>query len=167
MTYDITIDELSPQPVISIRESLAQPQLSSFFGRTFTELYAHLGRHGIPPRGEPFVVYHAFGPETIDVEACLPVPTEVAATNGIGYRVLPAVTVAETIHVGPYDQLGRAYQALDEWASDHAFETAGPARERYLDQPQRSVSQDALRTIVQLPIARPVAAVGSSGRSAP
>ena len=156
MSYDINQHELRAQPVISIREQLAQEQLPAFFGRAFGELYAHLGRHGTPPRGEPFVVYHAFGPGGIDAEVCLPVPTVVPATDRITYKELPAMTVVETLHVGPYDELGQAYLVLDQWIDDHGFLAAGPVRERYLNEPGPGVSPATYRTIVQIPIA-PVA----------
>ena len=160
MAYDIDQHELRPQPIISVRERLDQARLPAFFGRAFGELYGHLGRHGVPPRGEPFTMYHAFGPDGIDAEVCLPVPTVVPATDRITYRELPAVTVVETLHVGPYDELGQAYQALDEWIDDHGFEAAGPVRERYLNEPGPGVPPATYRTIVQIPIAPVVVPVG-------
>jgi effector-binding domain-containing protein len=160
MSYDINQHDLRAQPVISLRERLDQEQLPAFFGRAFGELYAHLGRHGVPPRGEPFVVYHAFGPDGIDAEVCVPVPTVVAVADPIAYRELPAVTVVDTLHVGPYDELGQAYQALAEWMEDHGFEAAGPVRERYLNEPGPGVSPAAYRTIVQIPIAPVTVPVG-------
>ena len=160
MTYDIAQHELRPQPIISVRKQVEQEQLPSFVGSAFQELYAHLGRHGVPPRGEPFVVYHAFGPDSIDAEACLPVPTVVRGTEDIAYCELPAVTVVQTLHVGPYSELGQAYQALTEWLNDHGFEAAGPVRERYLNEPGPEVPPSAYRTIVQFPITPAAVRVG-------
>ena len=159
MVYDINQHDLRAQPVISLRDRLDQGQLQAFFGRAFGDLYAHLGRHGVPPRGEPFVIYHAFGPDGIDAEACVPVPTAVPVTEPVTYQELPAVTVVDTLHVGPYEELGHAYEALSAWIDDHGFEAAGPVRERYLNEPGPSVSPATYRTIVQIPIAPvPVAA---------
>lgn len=154
MVYDINQHDLRAQPVIALRDRLDQGQLQAFFGRAFGELYAHLGRHGVPPRGEPFVIYHAFGPNGIDAEVCLPVPTVVPVTDPITYQELPAMTVVETLHVGPYDELGQAYLVLDEWIDDHGFAAAGPVRERYLNEPGPDVPPATYRTIVQIPIAR-------------
>jgi effector-binding domain-containing protein len=152
MAYDIVQHDLRPQPVISVREHLDQEQLPAFFGRALGDLYAHLGRHGVPPRGAPFVIYHAFGPNGIDAEVCLPVPTAVPASDRVDYRVLPSATVVETLHVGPYDELGHAYEALVDWIGDHGFEAAGPFRERYLTEPGPGIAPANYRTIVQIPI---------------
>ena len=160
MGYDVIQQDLPRQPVISVRERLGQGQLQAFFSRAFADLYAHLGRHGVPPRGEPLVIYHAFGPDGIDAEVCLPVSTVVPVTERVGYRELPAVTVVETLHVGPYEGLGQAYQTLSDWIHDHGFETAGAVRERYLNEPGPGVSPAAYRTIVQVPIAPVAVAVG-------
>lgn len=160
MGYDVIQQDLRPQPVISIRERLGQGQLQAFFGRAFADLYAHIGRHGVPPRGEPFVIYHAFGPDGVDAEVCLPVPTLLPETERVGYHELPAVTVVETLHVGPYDELGRAYQALSDWIHDHGLEAAGPVRERYLNEPGPGVPPTTYRTIVQVPIAPAALPVG-------
>jgi effector-binding domain-containing protein len=160
MAYDIIQHDLRPQPVISIRERLDQEHLPAFFGRALGNLYAHLGRHGVPPRGEPFVIYHAFGPEGIDAEVCIPVPTALPVTEPIAYRELPAATVVETLHVGPYEELSLAYGALVGWIEDHGFQVAGPFRERYLNEPGPGVAPATYRTIVQIPI-EPVAVLVS------
>ena len=160
MGYDIIQQDLGPQPVISVRERLGQGQLQTFFGRAFGDLYAHLGRHGVPPLGEPFVIYHSFGPDGVDAEGCLPVPRGVPVTERVGYHELPAISVVETLHIGPYDELGQAYQALSDWIRDHGLEAAGPVRERYLNEPGPDVPPAAYRTIVQVPIVPVAAPVG-------
>jgi effector-binding domain-containing protein len=152
MTYDIIQHDLRPQSVISVRQRLDQERLPAFVGRALGDLYAHLGRHGVPPRGEPFVIYHAFGPDGVDAEVCVPVPTTVTINERIHYRVLPAATVVETLHVGPYEELGRAYGALAGWIGDHGVEVAGAFRERYLNEPGPGVAPATYRTIVQIPI---------------
>ena len=56
----------------------------------YGELYGYLGRSGVTPSGEPFVIYHSFGPDGVDAEVCVPVTVEVASTDRIASRVLPA-----------------------------------------------------------------------------
>lgn len=160
MTYDITPREVPDQPIVSIREHVAQSAMPAFIGRSFAELYRHLGAQGVAPVGEPFVIYHAFGPDAIDAEVCVSIAGDIATSERIEARVLPATTVAETLHVGPYDALGNAYSALDDWVATHGMETAGPVRERYLNAPGPDVPPEALRTIIQMPIAKSAVVVG-------
>jgi len=152
MAYDITSREIPDQPIVSIRERIDQAELPIFFGRVFGELYGQLGRLGIAPDGEPFVIYHAFGPGGVDAEVCVPIATVAVPSDRIDSRVVPGATVVETLHVGPYDELGEAYSALMGWIGQHHFETAGPVRERYLNEPGPDVPPAAYRTIVQMPV---------------
>jgi effector-binding domain-containing protein len=40
--------------------------------------------------------------------------------------------VAYALHVGPYAEIARAYQALTLWMQEHGHESAGAPRESYL-----------------------------------
>jgi len=70
----------------------------------------------------------------------------------------------QLLHVGPYDAVAPAYQALGEAAAHSHYRVRGPAHEVYLNDPQRT-APDKLRTIVRLPIShpRPAYAAGPSG----
>ena len=155
MDYAIATRELAPQPIVSLRDRRAAADLPAFLGHAFGELFGRLGLLGVTPAGEPFVIYHEFGPDGIDAEVCVPVAEFVSATGRIQTRVLPAVTVARTLHVGPYEELGAAYAALTAWVGDHGYEAAGPTQERYLNGPGGAgepVWPAEYRTEVEIPI---------------
>ena len=86
MTYDISTHEIPDRSIVSIRARIAPSEMPTFIGRSFGDLYGHLGLLGVTPSAEPFVVYHAFEPDVIDAEVCVPIATEVSATGRI---VLP------------------------------------------------------------------------------
>ena len=152
MMYQITRREVPAQAILSIRERLAVSELPAFFGRAWGELYHHLKALGVDPSGGPFALYHAFGPDGIDAEACVPYIGDITASGRITARVLPAATVAETLHVGPYDELTNAYDAVHDWVAGEGFESVGPQREIYLTEPGPDVPPSTYRTVIQLPI---------------
>jgi len=152
MAYDISTREVPDQPIVSIRERLPQSELPAFIGRSLGELYHHVTELGAVPGGEPFLIYHAFGPDGLDVEVCAPIVGDVAATDRIVSRVLPATMVAETLHVGPYEQLGEAYGELMGWIARKGFQVAGPVRETYLNEPGPGVPPEAYQTRIAMPI---------------
>ncbi|OGO55450.1 MAG: hypothetical protein A2Z32_05960 [Chloroflexi bacterium RBG_16_69_14] len=153
MAYEISRREVPDQPIVSIRERMAAADLPAFCGRSFGELYGHLQLLGVPPTGEPFVLYHAFGPDDIDAEACVPFTGDITASGRITARVLPAATVVETLHIGPYDELPNAYAALSGWIAQNGLEPVWPVRERYLNEPGPDVPPTAYRTVIAMPIA--------------
>ncbi len=152
MTYEITRRDVPAQAIVSIRERLAVSELPAFFGRAWGDLYHHLQLLGVQPAGGPFALYHAFGPDGIDTEACVPYAGDLTASGRIRARLLPAATVAETLHVGPYDELTKAYDALHEWVARQGLESAGPHRELYLNEPGPDLPPSAYRTVIQVPI---------------
>ena len=159
MDYAIAARELGPEFVVSIRERRPSPDIPGFLSGAFGELFGRLGLLGVQPAGHPFVIYHAFGPIDIDAEVCVPIDEGVSATGRIGSRELPAVTVARTLHVGPYDDLGAAYRALTEWINRNGLEAAGPVRERYLNGPGYGATPTQNRTEVEIPVVPAAVAV--------
>jgi effector-binding domain-containing protein len=151
MTYDVSIHELPEQPILSIRSTIATSEIPRFLGRSWADLYGRVGLLGVAPTGHPFVIYHSFG-EAIDVEVCVPTATEVTANGRIQSRRLEPVTVARVLHIGPYEELGVAYEALNAWIREHDYEVAGPVRERYLNGPDTVKTPEGYRTEIDMPV---------------
>lgn len=59
----------------------------------------------------------------------------------------------QIMHVGPYDEVGKAYRALEEFAGTKGLVTQGPGHEIYISDPRR-VAAAKLKTIVRLPVKR-------------
>ncbi len=57
----------------------------------------------------------------------------------------------QVMHVGPYDQVGTVYTALDDFARAHGQITQPPGHEIYISDPRR-VPAAKLKTIVRLPV---------------
>ena len=152
MEYAIDIHETSAQPIVSIRERHGTEQIPAFLGRTIGTLFGRLSELGEPPAGPPFVIYHEFGADSIDAEVCVPVSTLVGGGRGVESRELPAGSVVRTTHVGPYGELGGAYDALTSWIDMHESKAAGPVRERYLNGPGDGVQPDGYVTEIEVPI---------------
>jgi effector-binding domain-containing protein len=58
--------------------------------------------------------------------------------------------LASVMHVGPYDQLGAAYEALTQWVTQHGFEATGVAYELYYSGPE--TPPEEIRTEIVFPL---------------
>jgi len=58
----------------------------------------------------------------------------------------------QCLHVGPYDRIGAAYDAVTAWMAERGLQHAGPPREFYLNDPQEAPPGE-LRTRVVVPVA--------------
>jgi effector-binding domain-containing protein len=154
MPYEIATRDLASQPIVSIRQRLPKTEIPAFLGRSFGELFGRLGLLGAAPMGPPFVIYHEFADAEIDAEVCVPVSGTIAASGHIQARTLPEMTVASTLHVGPYEECAAAYAALAEWMRQTGHAAAGPMLERYLNGPGDVASPAEYRTEVEVPIVR-------------
>jgi len=159
MDYMIAIHHLEPQTVVSIRDRRPQDDVPGFLKAAFPELLGRLHLLGVAPSGPPLVIYHEFGSQGIDAEASIPIGEPIDPAGTVDCRVLPAMTVARTVHVGPYEKLGEAYAALSDWIRRHGFEIAGPVQERYLNGPGDRVASTEYRTEIEMPIVPIVVAV--------
>lgn len=152
MTYAIATHHQAAQPIISVRGTCRPSDMPAFIGGAFDRLFGRLGRSGIEPSGPPFAIYHAIGAEGMDAEVCVPVAAVLPEADGVVSRVVPAMTVACTLHVGPYERLETAYQAVTQWVDEHGFAAAGPILERYLNGPGDTTTPSEYRTEIELPV---------------
>ena len=152
MVSDIVTHRVEPRTIVSIRDRFPSDRMPGFISTAIPKILGRLRVLGVDPAGPPFVIYHEFGSQGIDAEVSVPVAPPIKATGSIKSRVLPAMTVARTLHVGPYERLGDAYAALTDWIKGHGFEVAGPVEERYLNGPGDRVPASEYQTEIEMPI---------------
>jgi DNA-binding transcriptional MerR regulator len=117
---------VSPELAACSRFTGDYPEVGSHFGRL-------LAAAGPLVCGPAFALYRQaeYLPGGADIEACVSVARPLE-TDEITCRVVPGCDGIATIHEGPYDRLGDAYQVLFDYAGDHDLEVHIPIRERYL-----------------------------------
>ncbi|MFC2095702.1 GyrI-like domain-containing protein [Candidatus Bipolaricaulota bacterium] len=57
----------------------------------------------------------------------------------------------QILHVGPYDEVGRSYQAIGEYAEANGLQPGSIGHEVYISDPRRT-SPEKLKTIVRVPV---------------
>ncbi len=129
---DVSVCELTEQPVLGMHEVVPVGELSAFFGRAFSAVARDLERHGVAPVGPPVALYDAAVGATADVTAGFPTVETVPPGEGLIDVVLPAGPAVEVIHRGPYDSMEGTYADLMEWFAANKVQ-AGPVMwEEYL-----------------------------------
>ena len=87
-----------------------------------------------------------------EIAVCMPVAPGAAGGERVAVEEVPGATVASTVHVGPYSEIGKAYTALQKWMTDAGRRPAGMVREVYLNDPG-TVPADELLTEIDWPVA--------------
>ena len=151
MSYTCERIEQTWQPTLVVRARTPVERISEVLGPAWGAIMAHAGTLGATPSGPPFVGYHNMDMRDLDLEIGLPFAEPVAGEGDVEPSEIPAGPALATMHVGPYDRIGEAYDALQAWLSEHGHVPAGPAYEHYLNDPHE-VAPDELRTRIVWPM---------------
>ena len=129
MNYKVEIRKLEPVLIASVRFQGRYEDTGKYVARLFGAVKSRAA-------GAPFNLYYdgEYRENDADIEVCVPVREPVSAA-GIESRRLPAMEVIVTTHVGPYDKLGDAYKAVNDFAAENHLEMKTPSRETYVKGP--------------------------------
>jgi AraC family transcriptional regulator len=148
---EVKLVTTAEQPSAAIRESVRNEDIASAIGRMFGELGEFLGRRGLRMAGPPFVYYHDWSEQGTDMECGFPVAGPFEAEGRIRPFVLPSVSAATAMHIGPYNKLMETYAVVEKWMRSNGHEPAGYMWERYLNEPGK-VPDSELMTEIFWPI---------------
>jgi effector-binding domain-containing protein len=152
MGHEVKVQHREPALVVTRRVPVTLRDIGAVIGAAFGEVYPALAAHDVEPDGPPFVIYHGMpeGDTPFDIEICAPVQHAIEPPAGWGLTELPAGTFAALVHVGPYDTVGVAYDAITAWIGANGFAVSGAPREVYLSDAE--TPPDQIRTIVEFPV---------------
>jgi effector-binding domain-containing protein len=151
MAYACERIEQPRQPTLIVRTRAPVARLPEVLGPAWSSIMAHAGKAGATPSGPPFVGYHNMDMQDLDLEIGVPFARVVEGEGEVQPSEIPAGPAVATMHVGPYDRVGDAYDALQAWMTEQGVAPAGPAYEHYLNDPQE-VAPEALRTRIVWPV---------------
>jgi len=136
MTYTVTMTELDEQQVAVVRGKARQDEISQFLGSAFQHVATTAASQGLQIVGPPFGRYRPIDDSRWEIEAGFPVSASIEASRDVEPDVLPGGTVAQTMHVGPYDGIGAAYEATIGYLENEGYRQTGDPWESYLDGPE-------------------------------
>jgi effector-binding domain-containing protein len=158
---DVEVVTLSARPAVAIRAVIPMDQLDvgEVFGAALGRLFPYIGQHGLSPAGAPYARYAEFGPERADIEIGVPLVSPpgdlppLRPDDELGSTELPGGEAASYRHIGPYPDLGQAYQTIEAWMKDSGRSPAGAPWESYEVGPDQ-VDDDTsrLETVVCWPL---------------
>jgi effector-binding domain-containing protein len=127
---DVDRVRVDPQPTAVVRAHSTQADLPRDIISSLDQVYAAVRQGLVAQQGQNVVLY-LNGPNSIEVG--IEVAGAFEAVGAVGPSTLPGGEVARALHVGPYDQLGVAHDAVQAWCKEHGLALAGPSWEIYGD----------------------------------
>lgn len=151
MSYQCEINDYQVRPTLVVRTHVAVQDLPQTLGSAFGAVIAWLGQAGQQPAGPPFVAYHNMDMQALDIEAGFPVFAAMDGQDDVQASEIPGGKYASCLHIGPYDEVKAAYEALGQYSAQHGYQPTGVSYEFYLDDRETTPPQD-LQTQVLFPL---------------
>jgi effector-binding domain-containing protein len=151
MSYQCELLDRSTQPTLTIRTRSAVQNLPQVLGQAWGAIMQYAEPLGFQPCGAPFVAYHNMNMQDLDIEVGFPFAQKLAGHGNIHAGAIAGGKAVTCVHIGPYDQVGGAYEALQKWVGTHSYVPTGVAYEFYLNDPQTTPPAE-LQTQVVFPL---------------
>jgi hypothetical protein len=129
-TYAVHIEDVAEQLLAASRERTTMRRVSQDIRRLLEAPWALIReRPELRRGGHNVALYH----DAATVEVGIQIVAPFAPTDLVVCSATPAGTVATTAHLGPYDALGYAHDAVHAWCARSQRRLAGPFWEIYGD----------------------------------
>lgn len=149
----IVVEPTDERPIASVRLKVEHVDMQRTLAVLLPEVMQVVLSQGRPMDGPPLVRYHSFGDE-VDLEAAIPVRTPIESVGRVKASLLPACEAAKAWHIGPYEELGQAYERLQAFFDEQGLEPAGAPWEEYWTDPGLEPDPAKWRTRVVWPVRR-------------
>lgn len=129
MEYKIEIREIEPIRVAYMKYKGIASEANKVFPNVFKSV---MGK----TNGAGFFNYLSMNPETKtgDMELCVPTE-EIPNGNGVEVKLMPRIKALCVSHVGSYETLFHAYEAIHKYAAQNKVLITPPFREIYIKGP--------------------------------
>jgi effector-binding domain-containing protein len=135
MSYEIQIRQLERQDTAFVRATCRWDEIGAVLSGIFAEVTAQISASGAQPTGGAFGRYTP-GETEVGIEAGFTIATPIVSAGRVEAGELPGGEAAVCLHVGPYDAVAAAYEAIETWIREQGREASGAAWEVYLTGPE-------------------------------
>jgi len=151
--YQVSSRVLAEQPALVMGAKLAVADIPAFLGKAYAAVAKQSTRSGLVFAGPPFARYRALDDEyaQFEVEAGFPVDRPADVTGEVESSILPGGTAAVVVHIGPYDQMKPAYEAIEAWVAGQNGVLDGAPWEVYYSDPTEQPDPSTWRTEIVQP----------------
>jgi effector-binding domain-containing protein len=149
--YEIQSDTTAEQPTATASTTGAIDDIGTWLAKAYDAVAGVLARQQVSPTGPPFARFRQLRGGRFAVEAGFPVARAIDPSGEVGASSLPPGPVARTMHIGPYEDMEPAYDALVAWIRGRHGEPEGDAWEIYYSDPTEEPDPTTWRTEIVQP----------------
>lgn len=152
MDFQCTIEQQERQPTLCVRTRTPVQNIGAVVGAAFGEIMSAINAQNAKPVGMPYVGYRNMDMSDLDLEIGFPVSKPLVAQGRVQPGELPGGEWATTMHVGPYDSVGPAWERLQHFLTAQHRRPGPVGYEFYFDGPE--TPPEKIRTRITYPLAQ-------------
>ena len=128
MSYTVTLQTVAAHPIAAVRAKALIPDIPKAWKPALDQVWAYLRAHPELQPGHNVFLYHhpANRTDAMDIDFGVAVARPFTDEGAVKSTATPAGLVATTVHVGPYNGLSAAHNAVHAWCSANT-KKIGPA----------------------------------------
>jgi len=149
MQYDIILKHQPRRSVAVVKFRATVAEMGQRIGAAFEEVSNYLVQSGALFQG-PAVAYFIPGPSDFDVSAGFVVSAAISGDGNVVPAELPECDAVVTTHLGGYDTLPAAHEAMQSWMRANGHEPSEEMWEEYWSDP--STPPEQTRTDIVWPV---------------
>jgi effector-binding domain-containing protein len=123
MAYNVQLRHRPRRHLAVVKFECGVPDIGRNMSQAFSDVAEYLQNEGIEMQS-PAIAYYEPAAPGFKISAGFPVAEPVKGNGRVVAAVLPESDVATTTHVGPYNQLPVAYEAIQAWMKANEREPA-------------------------------------------
>ena len=135
MEYDVVVEIAQPELVAATRATIPLGDIPRTWKPALDRVWAFLKtRRDLDPGHNLFIYHHpAHRHEAMNIDFGVQVVRPFEPEGDVRCIATPAGEVAKTVHVGPYDRLSDAHNAIHAWCAANNGKIAQASWETYAD----------------------------------
>ena len=131
MRYTVRVERVGGGAIAVVRRRVAKAEMPRVVPEACGLVWKAVKAAGVTDAGRHVSVYRAAPEGLLDVEIGVEVGSAFPGWGEVVASELPAGEAATVTHLGPYQKLGEANQAINDWCGAQGRVKAGPSWEIY------------------------------------
>jgi effector-binding domain-containing protein len=135
MGYDVVVETVQAELIAAVRARVPISGIAQVWKPALDQVWAFLRANGGLRREHNLFLYHhpEHRNDAMDIDFGVQVASRFAPEGNVRCIETPAGEAATTVHVGPYDRLGDAHDAIHAWCAANGRNIAAASWEIYGD----------------------------------
>lgn len=135
MPSDFKILDMSPVPILSIRQTVPLAMVKSKTTEIYDQIWGFTESNRIRIAGPPYCVFHSNDGKVTDMECGFPTARPEKGQVRIKSSTTPGGKCLFGVHRGAYDKVKETYAQMKEYMEQNGIKPLNVIWERYLNDP--------------------------------